>query len=134
LCALDYAINFLKQRSFRGQPMSSMQGLRWMVSDMATDLEAARCLIYECASQLDAGVPVDRIVRLSSMAKLVATESAVRVAGDALQLMGGAGYMTEHPVERYLRDAKATTIYEGTSQIQKNTIAASILDETARTG
>ena len=99
-----------------------------MLSDMSVELEAARCLVYDCAARLDAGTPVAEIVRLSSTAKIFASEAAVKVCNDAIQLLGGAGYMRDHPVERYLRDAKTTTIYEGTTQVQKNTIARVLLD------
>lgn len=133
LAALDHAMQFLADRYQKGRPMTELQGLRWMLADLATELEAARCLVYECAAQLDAGVPMQELVALSSMAKLYASEAAVRAANDAVQLLGGAGYMRDHPVERYLRDAKATTIYEGTSQVQKNTIARSLLNR-ARPG
>jgi alkylation response protein AidB-like acyl-CoA dehydrogenase len=125
--ALDCAIQFLSNRQQKGRPLTDLQGLRWMLAEMATDLEAARALVYECASRLDAGVPVQEIVALSSMAKLTATEAAVRVTNDAVQLLGGAGYMKDFPAERYLRDARTTTIYEGTSQVQKNTIARALL-------
>jgi alkylation response protein AidB-like acyl-CoA dehydrogenase len=129
LSALDYAVEFLANRYQKGRPMTALQGLRWMMADIWTDLTAAGSLIYECAAQLDAGVPVDRLVALASMAKLRASEAAVRAANDAVQLLGGAGYMKDHPVERYLRDAKTTTIYEGTSEVQKNTIARALLDQ-----
>ncbi len=127
LAAMDYAIDFLKNRNYKGRPMTDLQGLRWMIADMSIELESARALIYEAAARLDAGVPVSEVAMLSSTAKLVATEAAVKVCGDAIQLMGGAGYMQDHPVERYLRDARTTTIYEGTTQIQKNTIARALL-------
>jgi acyl-CoA dehydrogenase len=127
LAALDYATGFLQNRGYKGRPMTELQGLRWMLADMAIDLEASRALIYECAARLDAGVPVSEIVQLSSTAKLFATETAVKVCGDAIQLLGGAGYMKDHPVERFLRDARTTTIYEGTTQVQKNTIAKALL-------
>lgn len=127
LAALDCAVDFLSSRQHKGRPMTDLQGLRWILADMATDLEAARALVYECASRLDAGVALDDLVGLSAMAKLTATEAAVRAANDAIQLLGGAGYMKDRPVERYLRDAKATTIYEGTTQVQKNTIARALL-------
>jgi alkylation response protein AidB-like acyl-CoA dehydrogenase len=126
--ALDYAIAFLKQRTVKGKPLSSLQGLRWMIADLATSIEASRLLIYDVARRLDSGEPVDNLAMLAAMAKYYATETAVRVAGEAIQLLGGAGYMQDHPVERYLRDVKVTTIYEGTSQIQKNTIARALLD------
>ncbi len=131
LSALDCAIDFLANRTLKGRPMTELQGLRWMMADAWSDLMAARSLIYDCAAQLDTGVPVDRLVALSSMAKLRATEAAVRATGDAVQLLGGAGYMRDYPVERYFRDAKTTTIYEGTSEVQRNTIARVLLDQPA---
>ncbi len=128
LAALDYAKAFLADRQYKRRPMTELQGLRWMLADMWTELEAARALIYQCAERLDAGVPVGTVAPLCSMAKLYASEAAVRVTNDALQLLGGAGYMADHPVERFVRDARVTTIYEGTTQVQKNTIARALLD------
>jgi acyl-CoA dehydrogenase len=125
--ALAYAIEWLKNRVQNGRPITRHQGLRWKLAELATEIEAARGLVYRCAERFDSGAPIESVVTLSSMAKLYASETAVRVTNDVVQLLGGAGYMREHPAERYLRDAKATTIYEGTSEVQKNTIARGLL-------
>jgi alkylation response protein AidB-like acyl-CoA dehydrogenase len=98
-----------------------------MIADMATRLEAARRMVYGAAELIDRGASEAEIVRMSSMSKYFATEVAVEITSQAVQLVGGAGYLAEYPVERYLRDARVTTIYEGTSEIQKNTIARGIL-------
>jgi acyl-CoA dehydrogenase len=133
--ALDAAIDFLSSRSQNGKPLTAHQGLRWMIADMATDLASARALLYECARQIDEGAPVEEISTLASMVKLRATEVGVSVANSALQLFGGGGYLGDYPVERYVRDARVGTLYEGTSQIQRNTIARGVLAEAAaRTG
>jgi len=125
--ALDFATRFVLDRQQRGRTLARHQGLRWMIADMATQLEAARQMVYAAAALIDQGAPQDDIVRMSSMAKYFATEAAVDITSKAVQLVGGAGYMSEYPVERYLRDARVTTIYEGTSEVQKNTIARGIL-------
>jgi alkylation response protein AidB-like acyl-CoA dehydrogenase len=125
--ALDYAVKWVIERQQRGQSLARHQGLRWMIADMATKLEAARRMVYGAAAMIDEGVPAAQTIQMSSMAKYYATEVAVEVASGALQLLGGAGYLAEHPLERYLRDIRVTTIYEGTSEIQKNTIARGIL-------
>jgi alkylation response protein AidB-like acyl-CoA dehydrogenase len=125
--ALDYAIDFLENRQQRGRPMTDHQGLRWMIADMATELTASRALLYECARQIDGGQPLEKVAILASMAKLKATEVATSVTNGALQLLGGAGYLSDHPVERYFRDVRVGTLYEGTSEIQRNTIARGIL-------
>ncbi len=125
--ALDYAVRWVIDRQQRGKSLARHQGLRWMIADMATKLEAARRMVYGAAALIDQGAPADSIVQMSSMAKYYATEVAVEVTSAAVQLVGGAGYMAEHPLERYLRDVRVTTIYEGTSEIQKNTIARCIL-------
>ena len=126
-CALDYAISYAKERAAGGRPIADYQGLRWMMAENHTQVEAARLLVYRCASAWDGGLPQDEVTRLSSMAKLFAAETVNRVTADAVQILGGHGYMTDHPVERYMRDAKLLGIYEGTSQIQRNIIAKRIL-------
>jgi acyl-CoA dehydrogenase len=126
-CALDYAIGYAKQREIGGHPISEFQGLRWMIAEDYTSIEAARLLVRKCAMAWDAGAPRHEATKLSSMAKMFAAETVNRVTGNAIQILGGHGYMTEHPVERYLRDAKLLGIYEGTSQIQRNIIAKRIL-------
>ncbi len=125
--AFSYARDYAKQRYQGRHSLVEYQGLRWMLADMATRLEAARCLLYECVRQVDEGAPLDSIATLSSMVKWMTAETAMRVTTDAVQVLGAAGYMDDHPVERYMRDAKLTTIYEGTSQIQLNTIARGLI-------
>ncbi|MFP4159803.1 MAG: acyl-CoA dehydrogenase family protein [Desulfobacterales bacterium] len=124
--ALDQASDYAKQRVQFGRPIAENQGLRWMIADMATDVEAARQLVYNAADKKDRG---ERCSREASMAKLYASEMANRVTGQALQIHGGYGYTTEFPVERFYRDARVLTIYEGTSQIQKMVIANEVLGD-----
>lgn len=114
--AMDYAKAFIQERTQFDQRIAEFQGVQWMVSDAYTELEAARLLTMQAAYHKQAGLPY---AKQASMAKLYASEAANKVCGTAVQLLGGAGYLEDHPVERYLRDARITTIYEGTSQIQK---------------
>lgn len=129
--ALDYAVQYTKERIQFGKPIFSFQGLQWMMADMTTQVEAARQLSYKAASLFE-GLPknLDRLpketIRYSAMAKLFAAETAMKVTTDAVQLLGGYGYVKEYPVERMMRDAKITQIYEGTSQIQKVVIASTL--------
>jgi len=129
--ALDYAINYTKERTQFGKPLFSFQGLQWMMADMTTQVEAARQLTYKAASVFEK-LPrnLDRLpkemVRQSAMAKLFAGDTAMKVTTDAVQLLGGYGFVKEYPVERMMRDAKITQIYEGTSQIQKVVISATL--------
>jgi alkylation response protein AidB-like acyl-CoA dehydrogenase len=108
------------------------QGLQFMLADMATRVEAARLLVYSACSRLEHGLPGSS--RASAMAKLFATDAAMSVTTDAVQLFGGAGYTKEFPVERMMRDAKVTQIYEGTNQIQRMVIARRLLDEAGTLG
>jgi alkylation response protein AidB-like acyl-CoA dehydrogenase len=129
--ALDYAIQYTKERVQFGKPIFSFQGLQWMMADMTTQVEAARQLAYKAASLFeDLPKNLDKLpketVRYSAMAKLFAAETAMKVTTDAVQLLGGYGYIKEYPVERMMRDAKITQIYEGTSQIQKVVIASTL--------
>ena len=129
--ALDYAVNYTKERTQFGKPLFSFQGLQWMMADMTTQVEAARQLTYKAAAVFEKFPKnLDRLpkeaVRQSAMAKLFAGETAMKVTTDAVQLLGGYGYVKEYPVERMMRDAKITQIYEGTSQIQKVVIAATL--------
>ena len=129
--AFDYAVQYTKERIQFGKPIFSFQGLQWMMADMRTQIEAARQLAYKAASLFE-GLPknLDRLpketIRYSAMAKLFAAETAMKVTTDAVQLLGGYGYVKEYPVERMMRDAKITQIYEGTSQIQKVVIASTL--------
>jgi alkylation response protein AidB-like acyl-CoA dehydrogenase len=101
--------------------------VQFLLADMATQVEAARLLVYEACMLLDAGDP--RVSKIASMAKLFASDTAMRVTTDAVQLFGGAGYTRRYPVERMMRDAKVTQIYEGTNQVQRVVVARRILDE-----
>jgi alkylation response protein AidB-like acyl-CoA dehydrogenase len=123
--ALDYATNYLKERVAFGKPLAQQQGLQFMLADMKTDVEAARLLLYESARKCDEGS--DDITTWAAMAKLRCGDVAMSVTTDAVQLLGGFGYSTEYPVERMMRDAKITQIYEGTQQIQRIVIARSMV-------
>lgn len=118
--ALEATIEYVKQRRQFGQPVGKFQGVQWMIADMATALEASRLLTYQAAWLADQGLPH---IKEASMAKLFATEAATRLAGDALQLHGGYGYVMESPIQRLYRDVKLFEIGEGTSQIHRNIIA-----------
>ncbi len=122
--ALDEAIAYLKERKQFGRSLSAFQGLQWMVAEMSTKIEAARFLVYKAACLKDAGksYTVD-----AARAKLFAAEVAMEVTTKAVQLFGGYGYTKEYPVERMMRDAKITEIYEGTSEVQKMVISGSLL-------
>jgi acyl-CoA dehydrogenase len=126
-CALDYGIGYAKERKTGGHLVSDYQGIRWLIAEDATHIEAARGLVYSCATAHDSGAPVQEVNRLSSMAKYFAAETLQRVTYNALQMLGGHGYMKDHPLERYARDGRLLSIYEGTTQIQKNIIAKAVL-------
>jgi len=125
--ALDHAVEFIQNRAAFGHKVSDFQGVRWMVADMAMQTEAARHLVYRAASLADAGVSGRELAPVAAMAKCFATDVAMRVATDAVQLFGAAGVSAEFPINRYFRDAKVLQIIEGTNQIQRNIIAGSIL-------
>ncbi len=118
--ALDAAVQYAKEREQFGQSISRFQGLRWMVADMATNIEAARQLMLSASAMKDRG---ENYTAQASMAKLFSSEMVNRVTATALQVHGGYGYIKEYPVERYYRDARVFTIYEGTSEIQRIVIA-----------
>lgn len=120
--ARDYAL----QRQQFGKTISSFQAIQWMLADMATRIEASRLLVYRAAAAKDKG---GRISKTSAMAKLFASETAMWVTTKAIQIFGGYGYTKDYPVERHFRDAKITEIYEGTSEVQRMVVAASILKE-----
>jgi alkylation response protein AidB-like acyl-CoA dehydrogenase len=124
--ALDEAVSYSRQRVQFGQPICENQGLRWMIADMATDVEAARLLVLNAAARKDRN---EKCSKQASMAKLYASEMANRVTGQAIQIHGGYGYTKEFSVERFYRDARVLTIYEGTSQIQKIVIANEVLGD-----
>jgi hypothetical protein len=123
--AVDAAVKYMKQRSAFGRPLADFNGLQGVIADLATELEAARLLTLRAASLKDAGRPA---MHAAAMAKLFASEVAMKAATKAVQIHGGAGYTTEFPVERIFRDAKLTEIGEGTSEIQRMVIAREILD------
>lgn len=125
--ALDEAVVYAQQRKQFGQPISSFQGIQFMLADMATQTEAARALVYATARMVDAGVK--NIAKASAMCKLFASDVAMKVTVDAVQVFGGYGYMREYPVEKMMRDAKITQIYEGTNQIQRGVIASNLIKE-----
>jgi butyryl-CoA dehydrogenase len=127
--ALDLAIDYTGKRRQFGQSISAFQGIQWMLADMGTQLEAARQLVYTAARAADAGAK--GVSKLAAMCKLMATDTAMRVTTDAVQLFGGYGYCKDYPIEKYMRDAKITQIYEGTNQIQRLVIARSMLREAA---
>ena len=124
--ALDAAVSYAKQREQFGQPISKFQGLRWMLADMATELEAARQLTFSAAAKKDRG---ERYTMQASIAKLFASEMVNHVTAKALQIHGGYGYIKEYAVERFYRDARVFTIYEGTSEIQRVVIANHLLED-----
>ncbi|GAA0655615.1 acyl-CoA dehydrogenase family protein [Salarchaeum japonicum] len=124
--AIDEAKAYANEREQGGQLIKDYQAVSHMIAEMAANTEAARSLTYRAAAAVDAGDDQEA-TRFASMAKLTASENAVDVADDAIQVHGGAGFVTDHPVERYYRDARITKIYEGTSEIQKNIIAGQIL-------
>jgi alkylation response protein AidB-like acyl-CoA dehydrogenase len=125
--ALDAAVEYMKQRKAFGQVIAEFQGLQFMVADMATQVEAARSLVYLACAMADAGDPDGRLQQTAAMAKYFASDVAMKVTTDAVQLFGGYGYTKSFPVERMMRDAKLTQIYEGTNQIQRVIVAGKIL-------
>ncbi|MEA3560493.1 MAG: acyl-CoA dehydrogenase family protein [Candidatus Omnitrophota bacterium] len=125
--ALDLAVGYARERKQFGKSISSFQGIQFMLADMATQIEAARALTYAVAREIDAGVK--KIAKDSAMAKLFASDVAMKVTTDCVQIFGGYGYMKDYPIEKYMRDAKITQIYEGTNQIQRNIIALNLLKE-----
>ncbi len=128
--ALELAVKYAKERHQFGKSISSFQGIQWMLADMATEVEAARALVYSTARMVDAGVK--DVARDSAMAKMYASDVAMKVTVDALQIFGGYGYMKDYPIEKYVRDAKITQIYEGTNQIQRSIIALKLIKEMAK--
>ncbi len=126
--ALDLAVDYAIGRRQFGSPVSSFQGLRFLLADMATKVEAARALIYATARHIDSG-PKERPTMYSAMAKCFASDIAMEVTTDAVQVFGGYGYMRDYPIEKYMRDAKITQIYEGTNQIQREEIGKVLIGE-----
>jgi alkylation response protein AidB-like acyl-CoA dehydrogenase len=125
--AIDHTVAFIKERSAFGQKVSDFQGVRWMLADMSMKTEAARQLVYRAASMVDAGITGRPLATVAAQAKCFASDVAMQVATDAVQLFGAAGISNEYPINRYFRDAKVVQIIEGTNQIQRNIIADSLL-------
>jgi butyryl-CoA dehydrogenase len=121
---LDAAVSYAKERVQFNKPISQFQGIRWMIADMATQIEAARLLTFNAAAMRDRG---ENFSAAASMAKVFASEMANKVAYQALQIHGGYGYIKEYPVERFYRDARVLTIYEGTSEIQRIVVANHVI-------
>lgn len=128
--ALDHAVKYAHERKQFGQSISSFQGVQFMLADMATQVEAARALVYSVAKLVDSGSK--DISKASAMSKLYASDVAMNVTTEAVQVFGGYGYMRDYPVEKYMRDAKITQIYEGTNQIQRGVIALGLIKESIK--
>jgi alkylation response protein AidB-like acyl-CoA dehydrogenase len=126
--ALMYATQYVQERQAFEQTIADFQGIQWKIAELATEIEAARLLTYRAAWMADRGEFTKEWVPFLSMAKYYATELAVKVSGEALQMLGAAGYMKDHPLELYYRDAKQLTIVEGTTQVQLGLIARGVLD------
>ena len=124
--ALDFAIHYANERIQFGKPISSFQAVQFMIADMATQVEAARSLVYKAASRIDE--KHEEIRKLSAIAKCFASQTAMKVATDAVQILGGYGYMRDYPVERMMRDAKVTQVYEEADQIQRWVVAQELLE------
>ncbi|MFH1846790.1 MAG: acyl-CoA dehydrogenase family protein [Candidatus Omnitrophota bacterium] len=125
--ALDEAVEYSHERKQFGTAISSFQGIQFMLADMAIQVEAARALIFSAARMIDSGAK--NIAKVSAMSKTFASDTAMKVTVDAVQILGGYGYMKEYPVEKLMRDAKITQIYEGTNQIQRGVIASALIKE-----
>jgi len=128
--ALEAAVDYARQRIQFGHPISSFQAVQHMLADMAIELEAARALVYSVAKTIDAGAR--NFTEEAAMAKVFATDMAMRVTTDAVQIFGGVGYMQDYPIEKMMRDAKITQIYEGANQVLRNEIALELLKRKAR--
>jgi alkylation response protein AidB-like acyl-CoA dehydrogenase len=127
--ATDYALDYAKSRETMGRPIAQHQLVAGMLADMETKCEAARGLLYKFGLMVDEGAPDEELTKISAMAKLFCTDVAMEVTTDAVQILGGYGYIQEYPVERMMRDAKITQIYEGTNQVQRLVIAREMLKE-----
>jgi alkylation response protein AidB-like acyl-CoA dehydrogenase len=128
--ALDLAVEYAKQRVQFGHSISSFQGIQFMLADMATQIEAARALIYAVCREVDKGEK--DVAKESSMSKLFAADMCMKVTTDAVQIFGGYGYMRDYPIEKFMRDAKITQIYEGTNQIMREVIAKALIKESLK--
>jgi butyryl-CoA dehydrogenase len=127
--ALEAAVEYAQKRIQFGHPVSSLQAVQHMLANMATELEAARALVYAVARMIDAGAK--NFTEESAMAKVFASDMAMKVTTDAVQIFGGVGYMRDYPIEKMMRDAKITQIYEGTNQVLRNEIALGLLKRKA---
>jgi alkylation response protein AidB-like acyl-CoA dehydrogenase len=127
--ATDYALEYAKERETMGKPIGQHQMISAMLADMETKCEAARGLLYKCGQLIDEGAEGSELTKISAMAKLYCSDVAMEVTTDAVQILGGYGYMQEYPLERMMRDAKITQLYEGTNQIQRLVIAREMLKE-----
>ncbi|MBT3168498.1 MAG: acyl-CoA dehydrogenase [Candidatus Cloacimonetes bacterium] len=125
--AYEEAAKYSKERQQFGKPISAFQGVQFMLADMATQIEAARALVMQTAKMIDSGAK--KYSKESAMCKVFASDMAMKVTTDAVQVLAGYGYMKEYPVEKMMRDAKITQIYEGTNQVQRGVIAANLLKE-----
>ena len=125
--ALDLAVDYSRQRQQFGKPICSFQGLKFMLADMAAQTEAARGLVYSVARMIDSGN--NKVTKESAMAKMFASDVAMKVTTDAVQIYGGYGYIKEYPIEKFMRDAKITQLYEGTNQILRDIIANNLIKE-----
>lgn len=130
--ALDHSVDFIKNRVVFQQPVSDFQGIRWMVADMAMQTEAARNLVYRAAAMVDAGISGTELAPIAAMSKTFASDTAMKVATDAMQLFGASAISADYPINRYFRDAKVLQIVEGTNQIQRNIIANAVLGRPER--
>lgn len=126
--ALDHALAFVKERQAFGQPLTDFQGLRWMLADMAIQIEAARGLVHKAAAMTDAGVRGKELAQAAAIAKTFSSDIAMKVATDAVQLFGASGISNDYPINRYFRDAKVVQVVEGSNQIQRNIIAKNLID------
>ena len=130
--AIDHAIEFVQNRETFGNKVSDYQGVRWMLADMAMQTEAARQIVYKAAAMVDAGVKGRELAPMAAMCKCFASDVAMKVATDAVQLFGATGISADSQIGRYFRDAKVIQIIEGTNQIQRNIIADSMLGRVRR--
>lgn len=125
--ALDASVKYSRQREQFGAPISSFQAVQHILADMAIQIEASRALVYQTCKYIDSGAK--NFSKQSAMCKVIASDTAMKVTTDAVQILGGYGYMKEYPVEKMMRDAKITQIYEGTNQIQRNIIAHELIKQ-----
>ena len=128
--ALDWALRYTSERQQFGQSVLSFQSTQFKVSDLATEIEAARQMVYTAARAIDEGV--GNISKFAAMAKVFATDTAMKVTTEAVQMFGGYGYCRDYPVEKYMRDAKITQIYEGANQIQRLVIGRALTKEAGK--